>query len=94
MGCKVCGLEIPEQNLVIVEIVSPSLSGDGQVRLRVPFCSLCWRNPDRFNGRRSAFDAARRDAIAAGADALWKMHRRILSHPPEAALPWQPIGSL
>jgi hypothetical protein len=94
MQCKVCGLEIPEQSLVVAEMVSPKLRGDGQVRLRLPFCCQCWRDPDRFDGRRSAFDAARREAKASGADALWKIERRILSHPPEAALPRQPTENL
>lgn len=88
MGCcGVCDLEFPERGLVVVEMGSPNLSGGRQVRLRLSFCSRCWRDPDSFERRRLAFDALRRNAIVAGADALWKRHYRILGYPAEAALP-------
>jgi hypothetical protein len=95
MGCcRVCGLEFPQHKLVIEEIASPKLSGDGeQVRVRLQFCARCWRDPDRADGRHAAYDAALRELLAAGADALSKTHSDILSNPPEAALPWQPMES-
>lgn len=88
MACKVCGLEVLEQSLVVVEMVSPRLSGDGEVRLLLPFCPRCWQ-PDRFNERKPAFDAARREAITAGADASSKTWK-VVSFPH----PWRrpPLG--
>jgi len=88
MECRACGAEFPEQRLVICEDRSPKLKGDGEVRLRFSFCSRCWRDPDRRPRLRSAFEAARRELLAAGADSLWKRHGEIVSYPPEAALPW------